>query len=336
MSKRTDRDLRILDRIFYTAVTLLVMVLAMLVVASESKAEVICAEASNLNQVPIFEHNGVEWLDCESAQWLTGMAPSAHLGPVFPDPAGPARFMPAPSCTGGDGFTREENSRLWMHDHGGVRDLPGTEPDPSYPFSCPDVYNPNWSKFGRRTHTYNTSEGMVFQGRNGAWCVDESDEPFGLGCDPDSVSGVVTHQQHRGPLLCQIKTPTHGGEITVHSGCGWAGCVGEEGKQRVRAYDVYGKVDLLGEFPAGNPLLNTVTWEGHKPYIFLDGKQDTPWVALREICVEVGCAPSPDFNGDGVVTASDFTEGFLPMYETGECSASDFTTWFLPAFRAGV
>ena len=302
------------------------LALGLLFATHQAKGETLCATATEHNQVPIFEHNGVEWLDCESAQWLTGMNPHAHLGPVSNGQ------IPPPTCVGGDGFTREENADTWIHDHGGVVDLPGAVPDPTYFSQCPHVANPNWNKYGRKTHTYQTNDGRVFQGRNGSWCVEEPE--LGNECNPDTISGVITHQQHRGPMLCQIKTPTYGGSVTVHSGCNSAGCVGEFGLQRVRAYDVFGAVTLLGEFPAGPPVFNTMNWQGHRPYIYLDGKGDTPWVALSQLCVEVGCAPSPDFDGDGAVMVADFINGFLPLYETGECSTSDFVTWFLPAFNS--
>ena len=48
----------------------------------------------------------------------------------------------------------------------------------------------------------------------------------------------------------------------------------------------------------------------------------------------LNCAPSPDFDGDGAVTTSDFVQGFLPLYTSGQCYVSDFFHWFLPAYRA--
>jgi len=298
-------------------------------------SETICAEITEHNQIPIWSYHDEVWLDCESAQWLQGMDPVAHLGPVFPDgPGTPARFMDPPTCThGGDGFDRDTNGDLWIHDHTEDRPpLTESVPDPSYHFQCPDVANPNWNKYQRKTHTYNTNEGRILQGRNGAWCVEEPE--LGNFCNPDTISGVLTHQQHRGPLLCQIKIPTKGGQVTVHSGCDWEGCSGQHGVQRVRTFDEFGRFEILGLFPAGHPKLNTVSWDNHIPFIHLDGIMNTTWVGMKQLCVEVGCAPSPDFDGDGAVMVADFVNGFLPLYETGECSTSDFVKWFLPAFRA--
>ena len=269
--------------------------LATLLIAMPVGAETLCAEITEHNQIPIWEHNGEVWLDCESAQWLIGMDPSAHLGPVFPDgPGTPARFIDPPTCDySGDGFDRDTNADLWMHDHTEDRPpLTSAIPDESYYFQCPQIQNPNWNKYGRKTHTYNTNEGRVLQGRNGAWCIEEPE--LGNFCNPDTISGVLTHQQHRGPLLCQIKKEHESGSVTLHTGCNWEGCLGQHGVQRVRAFEEDGSVEILATFDANSVPLPVANWVGHKPYIHMDGIVNTTWVAMKRLCIETDPEPVPE------------------------------------------
>ena len=271
--------------------------LAALLVAVPVGAETLCARVTEHDQFgQLFAESGEMVVDCEKGQWLVGMVPAAHLGPVFPDgPGTPARFMPPPTCThGGDGFTREENGQLWMHDHIEFRGpLTSAEIEPDYHFQCPEVANPNWSKDGRRTHTYNTSEGLILQGRNGAWCVEEPE--LGNFCNPDTISGGITHQQHRGPLACEFQIPHTRGSAKVHVGCNWSGCAGENGLTRARVYEADGSETQLGLFESAGSCpgcrVRDVEWEGDQAVLYLDGKRDTTWAGLLEVCVET--VPEP-------------------------------------------
>lgn len=299
----------------------------MLAMALPAGAEVICTEPFEPDanfQVPEYFLDatyGLPMVACGRAQWLVGMFPSAHDGPVFPVPGGPAQFAPDAVCADG-GNGPGDIDKMWTHDHGGVVDLPAPlRRDPTRHFQCPDSPNVGWAQ-NHGPHLYPRYVDPLtnrIQGHGWGGCKATALTSCSYTVP---MGGEFISSTHEGPVLCEILRPHTSGTVDVERTGPWK-AIWQNGIVRARSYTHDGTVTLLGEWPIAlgtfDTVIPNVPFAADQAAIFIDGKVDTTYSGLSSICLDVPDPLAVDFDWDGKV--DDLDDNCSDVQNPSQCDS---------------